>query len=79
MGRKGIKKFIRLDDYESVYWRYNHHNDKALSSAEALMYFMREYQTALGQPMKKFDALMFLYILQMKIINANWKEEKKEK
>ena len=41
MGKRGIKKFIRLDDYESVYWRYNHHNDKALSSAEALMYFMR--------------------------------------
>lgn len=76
MKDKGIHKFIRLDNYESIYWRYNHHNEKALSSAEALMYFMREYQTSKLLNPKSYDSLMFLYLLQLKIIKNSLEEKK---
>lgn len=40
----GYKKYIKLEGYESVFWRYNHHGDGALSSAESVMHFFHEYQ-----------------------------------
>jgi hypothetical protein len=41
---KGYTNFIKLEGYESVFWRYNHYGEAALSTAESLLYFFREYQ-----------------------------------
>jgi hypothetical protein len=42
---RGYSKFIRLEGYESCFWRYNHYGEEALSSAESVMHFLREWQT----------------------------------
>ena len=63
-----------MENYESLYWRYNHHNDKALSSAEALIYFLREYQKSKELPTKEYDPLMFLYCLSLKIIESGYRK-----
>lgn len=41
MKGKGYQKYVRIEGYKSLYWRYNHHNDEALSSVEAIAFFMR--------------------------------------
>lgn len=73
---KKFTNFVRLENYESLFWRYNHHSDKALSSAESLAYLLREYQSSLGEDPKNFDELMFLYCLNLKIVNDSYSREK---
>lgn len=41
-------KFIKLDNYESVFWRFNQHGKTCLSTAEAIHYFYKEHQQAQG-------------------------------
>lgn len=77
LSKRGLNKFIRLENYQSLYWRYNHHNDQALSSAEALIYFLREFQNAKNEPTKTFDPLMFLYCLNLKIVEESYRQDKK--
>jgi DTW domain-containing protein YfiP len=75
---QGFDRFVRLDDYESLYWRYNHHSDKALSSAEALAYFFREYQECRKLDKHEYDGLMFLYCLNLKIVEQSYRKEGEE-
>jgi hypothetical protein len=75
---EGFDRFVRLEDYESLYWRYNHHSDKALSSAEALSYFLREYQECRKLDKHEYDGLMFLYCLNLKIVERSYRKEGKD-
>lgn len=38
-------KYVKLEDYETQFWRYQNHGEKALSTAEAVYYFYKEYAT----------------------------------
>lgn len=35
-------KFIKLNDYQTHFWRYQHHNLKCLATVEAIYYFYKE-------------------------------------
>lgn len=69
---KSLKKkkfrYIKLKDYETVFWRYQHHGKKCLSTCEAIYYFYKEYSKAMGlnaDQEDSFDSLMFFYNLQI--------------
>lgn len=68
MQQLGYNNFIKLQGYESVFWRYNHFGEEALSSAESILHFFREYQVKLQEQQKKYDNLMLLYALNMTMV-----------
>lgn len=75
MQERGYKNFIKLEGYESVFWRYNHYGEEALSSAESLMFFFREYQNSQKEEaLKRYDQLMLLYALNMQKVEKSMTE-----
>jgi DTW domain-containing protein YfiP len=36
-------KFLKLEDYETTFWRYQLHNNKCLATVEAVYYVLREW------------------------------------
>lgn len=74
MQLKGYRNFIKLEGYESVFWRYNHYGEAALSSAESLMFFFREYQAQLKEEPGRYDQIMLLYALNMLKVEKSMKE-----
>jgi hypothetical protein len=75
MQERGYKNFIKLEGYESVFWRYNHYGEEALSSAESLMFFFREYQNSQNEEdLKRYDQLMLLYALNMQKVEKSMTE-----
>jgi len=68
---KGYTNFIKLEGYESVFWRYNHYGEAALSTAESLMYFFREYQQRKTESVGQFDNLMLLYALNLQMVGKS--------
>lgn len=68
---KGYNNFIKLEGYESVFWRYNHYGEEALSSAESVMHFFREYQARQKGKAGEYDSLMLLYALNMQIVGKS--------
>lgn len=71
MQDKGYNNYIKLEGYESVFWRYNHFGEEALSSAESLMFFFREYQSQKSEEPKRYDQLMLLYALSMQKVEKS--------
>ena len=65
---KGYNNFIKLEGYESVFWRYNHYGEEALSSAESVMHFLREFQARQKGRVGAYDSLMLLYALNIQIV-----------
>lgn len=82
---KSGKKFryLKLEDYETQFWRYQNHGEKALSTAEAIYYFFKELAEKFEGPYKgKYDELLYLYVLNYNIIEEYHKplgEEKTKK
>ena len=74
MQLKGYRNFIKLEGYESVFWRYNHYGEAALSSAESLMFFFREYKAQLKEEPGRYDQIMLLYALNMLKVEKSMKE-----
>ncbi len=63
-------RYIKLDSYETHFWRYNRHSETALSSAEALYYFYREIAEKFenGGYKGQYDGLLYLFRLNYQII-----------
>ena len=63
-------KFLKLEDYETTFWRYQLHNNKCLATVEAIYYMLREWDDRRvgggggGQSNESLDGVMFWYILQ---------------
>ena len=85
-------KYVKLEEYETTFWRPQHHSKKCLSTCEAIYYFFKEYDVAKNlltnenyQYDGKYDNLLFYYVLQFKAIERAWndpesmKSEKSEK
>eukprot|EP01017_Pseudomicrothorax_dubius_P032621 TRINITY_DN4288_c0_g1_i1.p1 TRINITY_DN4288_c0_g1~~TRINITY_DN4288_c0_g1_i1.p1 ORF type:complete len:284 (-),score=50.75 TRINITY_DN4288_c0_g1_i1:116-967(-) len=73
-------KFIKLEDYKTVFWRHQHHSETCLATAEAIYYFFREFDEALGKFNEegykydgKYDNLLFFYLLTASLIKAKKK------
>ena len=68
-------KYVKLEDYETTYWRHQHHNEKCLATCEAIYYFYKEYDIAKNRQTDlsyqydgKYDNLLFYYMLQFKMM-----------
>lgn len=77
MGKKF--KYIKLDSYETYFWRYNRHGETALSSAEALYYFYKEIAEKFENGYKdQYDSLLYLFRLNYQIIEKYHEDKGKE-
>jgi hypothetical protein len=64
-------KFLKHEDYETTFWRYQLHNNKCLATVEAIYYVLREWDDRRVKGLKSggsrnesLDGVMFWYILQ---------------
>lgn len=81
-------QFVRLDDYETTFWRYQHHSSSCLATVESIYYFYKEWETAQkslqtqlesSNALEKsnpwsFDDLLILYAMQWHKIKTSLKE-----
>jgi len=73
-------RYVKLQDYETQFWRYQNHGAKALSTAEAVFYFYREFAERFEQGYHhQYDELLFLYVTNYHIIEEYHKGGKEVK
>jgi len=74
--------YVKISDYETTFWRYQHHNKKCLATCEAIYYFYKEYDVHVNKTINsnpgykydgKYDDLLFYYVLQFNMIDEGMK------
>ena len=69
--------FIRLCDYTTTFWRYQHYDATCLATVESIYYFYKELLEAYevnGVPLKNpvnIDDLMLLYAVQFRNMKSD--------
>ncbi len=65
---------VRLDDYNTLFWRHQTVGPTCLATIEAIYYFFREYAKARhgGTYRGQFDSLMYLFTFQYELIQNKY-------
>ncbi|CAD8159981.1 unnamed protein product [Paramecium octaurelia] len=68
------QKFLKLEDYQTYFWRYQHHSLKCLATIEAIYYCYQEYSKAMNID-KNYDNLLFFYKYTFQQMTESIKKE----
>ncbi|CAD8071455.1 unnamed protein product [Paramecium sonneborni] len=68
------QKYLKLEDYQTYFWRYQHHSLKCLATIEAIYYCYQEYSKAMKQN-KDYCNLLFFYKYTFQQIKEALKKE----
>jgi DTW domain-containing protein YfiP len=72
MKDKGFRH-VRIDSYETMFWRYQSLNRTYLATIEAIYYFFKEYAIAQDQQYDgRYDNLLFYFKLKWQIIQKHY-------
>jgi hypothetical protein len=70
-------KFIKLEEYKTMFWRYQDVGDECLATVEAIYYFYRELMSAFKRENKEIDNLLFFYHYNFHLIKCAVEKEGK--
>lgn len=69
---------VRLNSYETNFWRHQKVGKNCLATIEAIYYFYKEYNMALtGKYNGEYDNLLYFFVHYYKMIQNEYKTEKK--
>ncbi|EAR85600.1 DTW domain protein (macronuclear) [Tetrahymena thermophila SB210] len=74
-------KYVRLEEYNTTFWRYQFHQPNCLATIEAIYYFFKEFDCNFSSKQisqnyvydGKYDNLMFFYHWQYEMIQNHYK------
>lgn len=71
-------KCVKITEYKTSFWRYQHHGDSYLATIEAIYYFFREFFDALHPDMKydgQYDNLLYYYSFMYNLIQKFYRQK----